>query len=437
MKLIDYLLVENFHENIVRAGNIIKLEYPEIEKKELNRVMDIMSSTKKQEDQELMIAMAKWYLYSKDKKNMKFEEVFRYLKNRPLLKKMSVVLSNKNRVHLKKTLMNVNISDFIYYDDLDISPLRSLSSWNKRVEAFLEEDLSDSGLEIYASHDDYDMYKIETLQDLEVPIVKNLMPWCVTKNPKKYEYGSFGGYGGPPYYAIMQRSKKKPVAMIVPKIVGKSSDANAFANDKNSNAIDIKTLEKIKPLLKMIVPKNTKNIYSTKIHDIELEKNLSPLDAYRILIGKIEPENKEELEKSISSDGLISYNYAKKQLGSGKRFKLGEWAIAESPDLSYQYAVHLGNGKRFELGENSIKESGFYSIMYAKHLGERKRFEPGEDSISKDVDDSMSYSIHIGDRFLKGEKAIFNSKRWEEYKYNIRSYGITPPDKPWEPGDPE
>jgi hypothetical protein len=144
----------------------------------------------------------------------------------------------------------------------------------------------------------------------------------------------------------------------------------------------------------------------------------------------------EKGEEAISKDVQHSLNYAR-HLGPGIRFEKGENVIAKYLFASLQYAQHLGPGKRFKKGENAISKDAGVSLDYAIHLGPGKRFEKGEDAIARDPFTSLFYAQNIKSRFKLGEKRIYKYGYRNKYTSFLESIGIEPPDKPWEPGDPE
>jgi hypothetical protein len=159
-------------------------------------------------------------------------------------------------------------------------------------------------------------------------------------------------------------------------------------------------------------------------HSLEYAQHLGPGERF------------EKGEDVISKDSFYSLYYAQ-HLGPGQRFKKGEDAISNTVGASIQYAQHLGPGKRFEKGEDTIAKDAGVSLDYAIHLGPGKRFEKGEDAIARDPFTSLFYAQNIKSRFKLGEKRIYKYGYRNKYTSFLESIGIEPPDKPWEPGDPE
>jgi hypothetical protein len=403
-KMIDlysFIICENFHDNIVNVCNLIKSKIPDISKKELNRVADLMSRTKLQNNKDFMIKMASRYIKSKDRSNMDFEEVFKYIKNRPILKNFFVTTANHERIELKRKMLSIKIENFAYYGPLDKDSLyiSNLSDWNEMYRRFTSEehDLSDKGLKLYASHGDYDMYEINDEDDLEVPLVKNMMPWCILREGGD----TFGGYGGPPYYPIMKRSNKHPVGIVVPKNFRNGYIGDTIANDKNNGPMRMELVKELKPLLKLVFSKEKSDMYSATIHDLKfsLPKNPTPEEAIRIFSG------------GFSGD-----------------WPEGEEAISKDTDIAFEYAMTLPKGQRFEKGEDSIAADALYSRAYAEHLGPRKRFEKGELEISKDPIESLRHAIHLKSRFLLGEDVMYKDKHsWSEYLKLLKELKIEAP----------
>ena len=88
-------------------------------------------------------------------------------------------------------------------------------------------------------------------------------------------------------------------------------------------------------------------------------------EAYEILSGDFNHEDRESLEWIISQDTFFSFYYAKHVIKS--RFELGEAAISEHAWCSSFYARDVIGG-RFELGEASIIKDSELSYIYAKDV---------------------------------------------------------------------
>ena len=187
--------------------------------------------------------------------------------------------------------------------------------------------------------------------------------------------------------------------------------------------------------------------------DVDLS-SLDPETAYEYLFEmnlneeEIPKEKKDILENIISQDPVFSYRYAFNILG--KRFLLGEPAIAQILNLSFLYAKELIGGS-FKLGEPIIATDAYYAYTYAREVIGERRFKLGELSISKSSHYSYYYAVFVvkgrfglGEkviatdpqfaylyamnvmkgRFPRGEKTILNSKFKDSYLQFIASKGL-------------
>jgi hypothetical protein len=398
MKLFEYILNESLHAKTLEAKSIL-IASGMAEKDAHALALKIEGDDPYKDAGRLFTpVMANWLakgiIQSYDEH---LYDIEKYKENRKMLTSKKVTIANLEK---KKKLLEYKPEDFMrHYSELQ--------KWNRECEAIFDDGKSDnSAKEIeVAKHNGYTMYKIDKEEHLEIPLVKNKMNWCVTKN-------HFGKYGGPPYYAIMRDSDSSPFAMIIPNHFNKDPD-QAVRDSSNKGRLSPSDMKKVKPLIHMVLdPKKHTHPYINAIYDIKVKPPVNPT-----------PEDALEYIK----DNAIEFG----------EWEEGEDIIAKSAYDSIGYAWHLGPGIRFEKGEVSISRRAGTAFDYAEHLGPGKRFKMGELVMSKHPNISFAYSKHINDRFKLGEVSMYNLGFWENYIYFLRSIGIEPPDKPWEPGDPE
>jgi hypothetical protein len=458
MKLIEYILNESLHAKTREAKDIlIASGMPEKDARAL--ALKIEGDDPYKDAGKLFTpVMANWLakkiVQSYDEH---LYDIRKYKENRKKLTSTEVTTSNFDK---KKKLLESKPEDFMRH-------YSNLQRWNKECEAIFDDGKSDnSAKEIeVAKHNGYTMYKIDKEKHLEIPLVKNKMNWCVTTHER--DEGHYGGYGGPPYYAIMKDSDSSQFAMIIPNFFNDNPD-QAVRDSSNEDRLSPSDMKKVRPLIQMVLnPKKHKHPYINAIYGIKvklpiksthkevweyIKDNAVDLDywkgeedeiaksvwfsfEYARLLGPGKRFVKGE--DAIAKDAQASLEYAR-HLGPGKRFVKGEGAISKNSLISLEYAIELGPGKRFVKGENAIAESSKNSLIYARHLGPGKRFVKGEDAIAKDSLYSLKYYVeHIKSRFKLGEKSIYKYGYWNKYTSFLKSIGVEPPDKPWEPGDPE
>jgi cell fate (sporulation/competence/biofilm development) regulator YlbF (YheA/YmcA/DUF963 family) len=430
MKLFEYILNESLHAKTREAKDILMASgMPEKDAHSL--ALKIEDSDPYKDAGRLFTpVMANWLANEIiENYDEHLYDIEKYKENRKMLTSKKVTIANLEK---KKKLLEYKPEDFMrHYSDLQ--------KWNKECESIFDDGKSDnSAKEIeVAKHNGYTMYKIDKEEHLEIPLVKNKMNWCVTTHER--DRGHYGAFSGPPYYAIMKDSDNSQFAMIIPKHFNKDPD-QAVRDADNRNRLSPSDMKKVRPLIQMVLdPKKHTHPYINAIYDIKIKppKNPTPKDVLKYISDNaIELGEWKEGEDIMAKDSLASLFYAK-HLGPGIRFEKGEDAIAKRKWVSFEYAKHLGPGKRFEKGEDAIAKDLDYSFTYARHLGTEKRFEKGEDVISRNPYMSLEYANHIKSRFKLGEKFISIYGYWNRYKSFLESIGITPPDKPWEPGDPE
>jgi hypothetical protein len=425
MKLIDCILNESIHPKTREAKSILVASgMPE---KDANSLALKIEDGDPYKDAGKLFTpvIANWLA---NKSMMTYDEhlhdIEKYKENRKLLTSKKVAIVNLNK---KRDLLSKKPEDFMRH-------YSHLQEWNTQCELLFDDGKSDnSAKEIeFSKHNGYTMYKIDKEEHLDIPLVKNKMRWCVTKR-------HFGKYSGPPYYAIMKDSDNSQFAMIIPNHFNEDPD-QAVRSADNRNRLSPSDMRKVRPLIQMVLdPKKHTHPYINAIYDIKAKPpiNPTPKDAIKyIKDNAIELDKWKEGEDVIAKDPWVSLDYAS-YLGPGIKFEKGEGAIAKHANESLRYARHLGPGKMFEEGEGAISKIKSTSLEYAKHLGSGKRFEKGEDAIAKDPWVSLEYVKHIKSRFKLGEKVIHGYGNWKEYKSFLKWIGIEPPDKPWEPGDPE
>jgi hypothetical protein len=396
MKLFEYILNESLHAKTREAKSIL-VASGMAEKEAHGLALKIENADPyKDVDKLFTPVMANWLakgiIESYDEH---LYDIEKYKENRKMLTSKKATIVNLEK---KKQLLEYKPEDFMrHYSDLQ--------RWNRECESIFDDGKSDdSAKEIeVAKHNGYTMYKIYMEKHLEIPIVKNKMNWCVTKN-------HFYGYSGPPYYAIMRDSDSSQFAMIIPSHFNKDPD-QAVRDGDNRNRLSPSDMKKVRPLIQMVLnPKKHTHPYIKAIYDIKVK---IPIGATEEEALKYIEDNAVDLdylkgeEDKIAKNAWFSLEYAR-LLGPGKRFEKGEDAIAKNSDASLYYAQHLGPEKRFEKGEEAIAKEAWASVEYARHLGPGQRFEKGEDVISNDSLYSLHYAKNLGPgkRFEKGEDAI-------------------------------
>jgi hypothetical protein len=473
MRLFDYILNESLHSKTREAKGILMASgMPEKEAHAL--ALKIESDDPYKDAGKLFTpVMANWVangaVQSYDEH---LSDIEKYKENRKMLNSKKVTIVNLKK---KKKLLEYNPEDFMHH-------YLSLQEWNRACQALFDDGKHDnSAKEIeVAKYNGYTMYKIDKKKHLKIPLVKNKMDWCVTK---RY----FGQFGGPPYYAIMKDSDNSQFAMIIPKYINEASQA--FRNGKNDGILSADEVDKVRPLIQMIMHRNIDHPFIRLLYGEKIKTKIPHWAYFALTEMKLSDSEKEEMETVISFSKHYSYEYALSK-EEGERFEKGEDEISKTGFSSLKYAQHLGKGVRFEKGEKAISESDIESMIYAQHLGKGVRFEMGEDAISKNAHLSFKYAEHIGGRFPKGEKSICSVRSlriryakligsrfemaeheiaespddsleyagiikdrfklgeytifhygddfmWEGYRSFLKSIGIEPPDKPWESGDPE
>jgi hypothetical protein len=425
VKLIEYILSESLHTKTREAKDIL-IASGMAEKEAHSLALKIEGDDPYSDAGKLFTpVMANWLakkiVQSYDEH---LYDIRKYKNNRKKLTSTEVTTANFNK---KKRLLGSKPEDFMGH-------YSGLQKWNKECEEILDDGKSDnSAKEIeVAKHNGYTMYKIDKEKHLKIPLVKNKMNWCVTTH--KRDRGRYGGYGGPPYYAIMKDSDSSQFAMIIPNHFNKDPD-QAVRDADNYDRLSPSDMKKIRPLIQMVLdPKKHTHPYINAIYGIKIEPPINPNDreAYDYIKNNaIELSEWEGKEDEVTKNEWFSLEYAK-LLGPGKRFEKGEDVIAQNSLASLKYARHLGPGIRFEKGEDAIAEHEFHSLYYARHLGPGKRFEKGEDVIAKDSDASLNYAINLGPgiRFEKGEDAIA-----KDAKYSLRYAEHLGPGKRFEKGE--
>lgn len=287
------------------------------------------------------------------------------------LKGLRVPAINRERTALVKGLLSKKPEDFASHYSL-------LQDWNKDVSGILDpgKDLSDEGLPVVMRHNGYTMYKIDRKKQCQVPLVKNAMSWCVTK-------GSYGKYGGPPYYPIVRDSDKKPFAMIIPSYFD-TDPSQAVRNAQNDGRLSPRDLDLIRPLVQRVLPlKKYTRPYINAIHAIrpQLPENPSPMMAFDTIADyAIKPGEWPEGESAVARDAEWAYLYAYYDLKS--RFPQGEPAISKSARISYLYAKDVVKGP-FPQGEPALARNAASAYNYAVHVL-KGPFPLGERSIADD-----------------------------------------------------
>ena len=116
-------------------------------------------------------------------------------------------------------------------------------------------------------------------------------------------------------------------------------------------------------------------------------------------VRRVDPDAREAFDILRRDDPLVSSPLRKKLEG----------IVATSAIYSYFYALQVLKGKRFKLGEPAIARDATYSRQYARDIL-RGPFPAGEPAIATDATESMAYSKYVIKRpFPMGEKAILQN----------------------------
>lgn len=114
------------------------------------------------------------------------------------------------------------------------------------------------------------------------------------------------------------------------------------------------------------------------------------------------PKVKEPFEQRIKDSARAACEYA---VRTGKRFELGERAIAEEAYTAYRYARYAIN-ERFELGENVLSKRSDMSYWYALYVL-KGRFKKGEEAILNDIETAARYlHVIVKERWPEFEKQL-------------------------------
>lgn len=362
-------------------------------------------------DKRFAPVIAKWVVEFYITPEEHAEDVVRFKTLHRRLKDLRIPATNAERMCLVKSFLSYKPDDFRHYS--------TLQEWNREVSEILdpEKDLSDDGLPVVMRHDGYTMYRISKREHCQVPLVKNAMSWCVTG-------GSFGDYGGPPYYPVVRDSDRSPFCMVIPAHFDEDPD-QAVRNARNNGRISIRDLAKVRLLLCRVLPFNRyKNRYINGIHGVKpyavfgyVDKSVREILAEEVfdLITEhaLMPGEWPEGERIISGDPEWSYRYAMDVVGGP--WPEGERAISRDPEWSYHYAMDVVGGPWLP-GEASISTDADWSEHYARNVI-RGPWIPGEEVISKDSHNAYQYAAcAIKGPWPRGEAAIIECPHYA-YRY--------------------
>lgn len=322
------------------------------------------------------------------------EDVKQFKELHKRLKSLRIPANNRERTALVKDLLSRKPEDFAgHYSDLQ--------DWNRRVSDILdpENDLSDEGLPIEMRHNGYTMYRIDKKEHCMIPIVKNSMSWCVTKN-------YFGKYGGPPYYPVIRDRDRKPFAMIIPAHFDMNPD-QAVRNANNDDRLSPEDLRLIRPLVQHVLPLDKHSAsYIKGVHGLkpELPENSSTPDILSIMKDYALVQGEwPEGELLLSQDAQQAYRYARFVVKGP--WRPGEKAISQDPNTAVQYAKDVLRAP-FPAGEQAISQDSKWAYQYAYHVI-KGPWSPGERSISQDPGHSFAYAKYvIKGPWSEGERAI-------------------------------
>jgi hypothetical protein len=250
MKLSEYIILESRLKIVEEAGEILSSRYSGVK---LKKILNGIEAADPYRDKRFAKHMAHWIVENyPDDNPLEFKDYIVTYKE--LIKKMDTLWKKTENKALKSSIREMQKKEIVKYGDF--------LNWLIEAERIVDENykFSEKGLKVVATHGDYTMYEIRKEKDLEIDLVKRKMPWCVVRHPH------FGGYGGPPYYAIMKG--QRPICMVCPgNIEEGGKDYNSFANELNSQAISYELADEIKPLLLIANPKiQWKSDLSVYIH---------------------------------------------------------------------------------------------------------------------------------------------------------------------------
>lgn len=185
-------------------------------------------------------------------------DVLEYKRLKKTLKKLRAPAQERERTEELKRLLKFDLTK------RDISTgypsIYRLQDWILKAQSFVDPEraLSDEGLERVGEHRDgndiFIAYRITKKEETRIPIVFNMMSWCVVR-------GYFGGYGGPPYYPIIKitsNGDKKPFAMVIPNYF-ETDPSEAVRNGTNSGILSPRDRDRIRPLLNSILTPEIKS----------------------------------------------------------------------------------------------------------------------------------------------------------------------------------
>jgi hypothetical protein len=325
-------------------------------------------------------------------------DIVRHKDLRKRLKGLRVPATNRARTAEVKRLLA--------YDPTAARAPHEIAAWNAEVARLVDPDadLSPGDLPVVGRHGGFTMYRLDSPEACEAPLVKNAMSWCVTK-------GAFGKYGGPPYFAVVRDSDKSPFAMVIPAHFEKDPD-EAVRNGTNSGRLSALDLRKIRPLVRLALPEGKfrrKKTYLRAVHadapQVPKKAPASAAAALRTIRDRALAPGEWPAGEAVPSlrDADASLAYARDVIGA--RWPEGEEVVAKEAWVSLAYARDVIEGK-FPEGEAAIAKNARTALDYARDVI-KGRFPAGEEVVSKDAWASLWYARDvIKGRWTKGEATI-------------------------------
>jgi hypothetical protein len=409
------ILTENLHENIQKAKEFILSAHPNTDKKEINRILEIIEKTGMKNEIDSVMKMAKWYVEEKDRENFDLEEVFTNIKLRKNLKDFPFSTANARNFTKAREMLRTKIKHMDnYHGTKKGTNIFSLYNWNRIAEKML--DIEDGGLsmgdiDVYESHGKYDMYKIDRINQLFVPYIENVCPWCITRaeyfNMEEHEL---------PYYMIINRENMHPVAMIVPSLIQKGIEekdyktkiefmSEGFRNSRNNGMIDVDTMREIHPLVKKITDYDPYD---------DLKENEVDYVYNKFKKGEVSFGENENFDEILSRDISRSLSLS---IALKKRFIKFEDAY-----LMKDHGFFQGEKENQDLIENSA-DIMIYIDLFSENNDFIKKIVSGESSLSIKCIAYTSYFSNKKKRSSEIEHLIL--KKMKSAKHDTFSESIT------------
>lgn len=428
------LLLESVHPNVERAKNILlKFSDEKIDEKSAHKLALKMANDDPYPDKRFTTVFASWTT-NKIKYEEHIDDIKKFKDLRSKIKNMRInVLTDKDKHEKQKKLLG-------YTPRIFQMRFSEIGKWIKMAEELLDlKSYEDIGLpkigEIDNGNFKYVMYRIDNKSDCDIPIIKG-MSYCITK---KY----FGHYGGPPYYPVFRINKSTGIpeqfAMIIPNIIDKNR-LEAIRNANNDGRLNKQDEEKIKPLIKLAIPKGHESDYANYILHKNKKVKLPDVVNFNSIVNTFNkyeidlsdwPEAEEFLLKVYYPD-MISFIMRTKSVNE----KLIDRIVKENEDSSkddlYFIARNILKARLPRNAEKKILESSGLSCKYALYIIEG-RWPEAEDKIAKDPSSALIYANDvIKGRWPKGEDAIYRSSDPVSVYYDYVEPYINGPDEKFE-----